>query len=181
MTDAGSLLDGLRALNAVDITLLAWLGYAAFQGMRRGLVGAVLRLAGLGVAVAIGATQYWRVLGPVLDADVWLVSGAFADVVAFIVTVVIARIGTGLVARALSSAWKSTGGQLPVLGIMDTLLGAIPGLVRGAVVGAIAVMPLRGLALVPAISETVMSSVVAGRLLDFLGLLVPPIRAIVGI
>ena len=48
---------------------------------------------GLGVAVAIGATQYWRVLGPILDADVWLVSGAFAEVVAFIVTVIVARSG----------------------------------------------------------------------------------------
>ena len=181
MTDVGSLLDGLRALNAVDITLLAWLGYAALQGMRRGLVGAVLRLAGLGIAVVIGATQYWRVLGPILDADIWLVSGAFAEVVAFIVMVVTARIFTGLVARALASAWKSTGGQLPVLGITDTLLGAIPGLVRGAVIGAIAMMPLRGLTLIPSISDTVMSSVVAGRLLDFLGVLVPPVRAIVGI
>ena len=49
------LLDGLRALNAVDITLLAWLGYAALQGMRRGLVNAVLGLAALGVAVIAAA------------------------------------------------------------------------------------------------------------------------------
>lgn len=180
MTDVGSLLDGLRALNAADITLLAWLVYTALQGMRRGLVGAVLRLAGLGAAVAIGATQYSRALGPILDADVWLVSGAFAEVIAFIVTVIAARVVTGVVARAMGSAWKSTGGQLPVLGIMDTLLGVIPGLVRGAVIGAIAVMPLRGLSLVPSISETVGASVVAGRLLDFLGAIVPPVRTLVG-
>lgn len=181
MTDIGSLLDGLRALNAVDITLLVWLGYAVLQGMRRGLVGAVLRLAALGIAVVVGATQYWRTLGPILDADIWLVSGAFAEVIAFIVTVIAARVLTELVARALSSAWKSTGGQLPVLGLTDTLLGAIPGLIRGGLIGAIAVMPLRGLTIVPSISETVSSSVVAGRLLALLGLLVPPVRALVGI
>ena len=181
MADLSSLLDGLRALNAVDITLLAWLGYAALQGMRRGLVNAVLGLAALGVAVIVGATQYWRVLGPILDAEVWLVSGAFAEVVAFIVTVVVARVCTGVIARMLGSAWKTTGGQLPVLGISDTLLGAIPGLIRGGVIGAIAIMPLRGLTIIPSISDTVMSSVVAGRLLGFLGVLVPPIRSLVGI
>jgi hypothetical protein len=42
-------------------------------------------------------------------------------------------------------------------------------------------MPLRGLTIIPSISDTVMSSVVAGRLLGFLGVLVPPIRSLVGI
>jgi hypothetical protein len=140
-----------------------------------------LRLVGLGIAVVIGATQYWRALGPIVDADVWLVSGAFAEVIAFIVTVIAARIVTGVLARSLSSAWKSTGGQLPVLGIMDTLLGVIPGLIRGGVTGAISVMPLRGLTIIPSISETVTASVVADRLLEFLGSVVPPVRAIVGI
>ena len=80
MADLSSLLDGLRALNAVDITLLAWLGYAALQGMRRGLVNAVLGLAALSGAGIVGATQYWRGLGPSLDADGWLVAGIGAYV-----------------------------------------------------------------------------------------------------
>ncbi len=179
--DAGSLFDGLRALNAVDVTLLAWLTYAALAGMRTGLVSSVLRLIALGASLAFAATQYGRLLEPVRGAGLWFLSGAFAEVVAFLVTLVAARVVAGFVASALSSAWKRTGGKLPVLGVADTLLGVVPGLTRGVIIGALAVMPLRELTLVPTVSDTVVKSVVAGRLLQVTGTLVPPVRTIAGI
>ncbi|HAH16552.1 MAG TPA: hypothetical protein DCL45_11180, partial [Chloroflexi bacterium] len=52
--------DGLRTLNAVDVTLLTWLLYTTIGGMRRGFIAALLGMIALGASVVIAASEYTR-------------------------------------------------------------------------------------------------------------------------
>ncbi len=173
--------DGLRTLNAVDVTLLTWLLYTTIEGMRRGFVAALLGIIALGASVVVASSEYIRVIEPIRDAGAWFLVGPVADTVAFVITFVVVRTAAWVVTMVITSVWRSTGGRLPVLGSVDTLLGAVPGFARGAIIGAIVVLPFRHLTWLETLSDAVTASVVANAIIDLAAGAIPGLRAVSGI
>ena len=173
--------DGLRTLNAVDVTLLTWLLYTTIGGMRRGFIAALLGMIALGASVVIAASEYTRLIEPVRDAGAWFLVGPVADTVAFVVAFAVVRMAAWLVTMVITSVWRSTGGRLPVLGSVDALLGAVPGFARGAIIGAIVVLPFRHFTWLVTLSDAVSASVVANAIIDMASGVIPGLRAVSGL
>ena len=107
--------------------------------------------------------------------------GPVADTVAFVVAFAVVRMAAWVVTMVITSVWRSTGGRLPVLGSVDTLLGAVPGFARGAIIGAIVVLPFRHFTWLVTLSDAVSASVVANAIIDMASGVIPGLRAVSGL
>ncbi len=175
------LVEGLRTLNAVDVTLLTWLLYTTIGGMSRGFISALLGSIALGASVVIAASEYTRLIEPIRDSGAWFLIGPMADTVAFVVMFAVIRTAAWVMNSVITSVWRSTGGRLPVLGSLDTVLGAIPGFARGAIIGAIVVLPFRQFTWLETLSDAVSASVVAKAIIDMAAALIPGLRVVSGL
>jgi membrane protein required for colicin V production len=112
-------------MNWLDIVLFIVLAVCAFLGFRRGLIQAVLILAGLVLGVFLGGRFY----SPFADLLSFIPSVTAARVVAFIIIFIIviaAAVVAAFLLRKTIAAIK--------LGWADRVLGALFGLTAGAVI-----------------------------------------------
>ncbi|HEV2618992.1 MAG TPA: CvpA family protein [Acidobacteriaceae bacterium] len=115
--------------NALDWVLLAVLLFSVAAGFRRGLVRTVLGLAGYVGGFMLASWKYGEV-GDWLVGAGWIKSPATARVVAYLLIVVLVVMAAELVARMVHRTLRAVG-----LSLINRLLGAGFGLVRGAVAG----------------------------------------------
>ena len=100
-------------MNIFDIITIIVLLLGVFFGWRSGLISQLGSLAGVIIGVAL-AIAWGESVGAMLNLD-----PAYSKIVGFIITFIVALIGTSILARALSALISSVG-----LGVLNTLLGA---------------------------------------------------------
>ncbi len=104
------------------------------QAARRGIFVETFSLAGIVIGVGVASWNYARLL-PWFGS--WLRSQALADATAFLCIALAVMIAAGIMGRVIRWSAKSIG-----LGWADRLLGAVFGLVKGAVLVTLGVMLL---------------------------------------
>ncbi|MFC1905134.1 CvpA family protein [Chloroflexota bacterium] len=140
-------------MNWLDIVLLVALIIPVFIGLKRGLVKAVLSLAGLIVGIILASNFYQ----PVAKMLGFIPNEVAANIVAFILILGIIMIAAGVVAAVLRFTVKAV-----MLGWVDHLGGAIFGFLMGAMLwSALLAIWVKFLG-----TGLVTDSVLAGLLLD---------------
>lgn len=121
-------------MTIADWIILAVLVLSVVQAARRGFFVEAFSLAGIVVGVGVASWNYTRVL-PWLTP--WLRSVPLAEAAAFLTVVLGVMLAAGLAGRLIRWSMRTVG-----LGWADRLLGAIFGLVKGAVLVTVGVLVL---------------------------------------
>ncbi|MCC6312624.1 MAG: CvpA family protein [Thermomicrobiales bacterium] len=128
-------------MGPLDVAIVTVVGLFAVMGLRRGFVRGALDVILLAAAFVIAATMYPR-LAAVLVSDS---AGPWVDVLAFAVllgaVLLAGSIVTSLLLAPLAALPKP-----PPLRWLNSLLGVLPGIVKGVVAAAAVVVPLAILA-----------------------------------
>ncbi len=145
-------------MNWLDIGILVVIGLSVFNGLRQGLIKAVLSFAGLIVGVTLASRFYPTVAGFLT----FLPQGTVAEVAAFVIILVAILIVTSIIAAVLTKVASAI-----LLGWLNGLGGAVFGFLMGAIfVGAILAIWLKFLGK----NDIITGSLLAGILLDKLPL-----------
>ena len=115
--------------NGFDWMLVLTVGFSVGMGFRRGLVRAVMGLAGFVGGFLLAAWNYTR-LGDWIRSTHMIGSTSTARIVAFLLIVGVVAIAVELAARLLQKTIHAVG-----LGLVDRSLGAGFGLIRGCMIG----------------------------------------------
>ncbi len=111
-------------MNWLDIVIIVVIGIATFVGLKKGVVKAVLTLAGLIVGVILAGRYYV----PLSEQLTFISQDSVAKVVAFAIIFVGAMVVAALLAQFLKSA-----ASVIMLGWANHLAGAIIGFALGAI------------------------------------------------
>jgi uncharacterized protein YkwD/uncharacterized membrane protein required for colicin V production len=155
-TGATSIQAGARAaeMNIVDIALLVIIGTLAVMGLRRGLIMGALDLLGIAAGLVIASLYYQHLIDPLIDFGLSRETAAIvAFVVLNIVALTIASAITGFIFQPLS--------RLPWPFFFrwgDSILGIIPGAIKGLALAAVIVLPLAFLQRPQIVSDAVRAS-----------------------
>ena len=120
--------------NGFDWMLVLMVGFSMGMGFRRGLVRAVMGLAGFIVGFLLAAGNYTRFGDWIYDTHM-IASTSTSRVVAFMLIVVFVAVGSELIARLLQKTIHALG-----LGLADRFLGAGFGFIRGCLFGIVLLM-----------------------------------------
>lgn len=118
-------------LNSFDWMLIGIILLSAGHGFYRGFVRAALGLAGL-VGGFYVASLYYRPVADFIEDVKWTDSTPTARIVGFVLIVSAIGIGAEVLGRLMKKALRKMG-----LGPLDRLMGAVFGVVRGALVGVV--------------------------------------------
>ncbi len=141
-------------MNWLDIGILVIIGLSAFNGLKQGLIKAVLSFAGL----IIGVTLASRFYGTVAALLAFLSQGTIANVAAFVLILAVIFIAASILAALLTKVASAI-----LLGWLNRLGGALFGFLMGAIsVGAILAIWLKFLGQ----NDIITRSLLAGILLD---------------
>ncbi len=136
MQDLTHTLQGqLRSWNVLDWVIATSLAVSTCAGFFKGFISSLISLLAIFVGV-FAASYYAPRCGPMLQG--WVVSPLTARLVAFFLLLATVYLVVTLVGRLLRSAFRAVG-----LGFFDRVAGALFGWVRGAVVLAVLVLPMR--------------------------------------
>ena len=124
----------MGTLTPADWCMVAVLAICTLQAARRGFFMEAFSLAGLVVGIGLASWNYPRLV-PFFAR--WIHSGAVDEAVAFLTIVLGTMIVAGILGRIIRWSARTIG-----LGWVDRLLGAIFGLIKGAVLVTLAVMLL---------------------------------------
>ena len=108
----------------LDIVILVALAYPAFNGLKKGLIKAILSLAGLIIGIIL-AGQFYQQLAELLT---FIPDENLTNIAAFVLILVGVMAVATLVARLLDTVVKIT-----LLGWVNHLGGAVFGMVLGAI------------------------------------------------
>jgi len=111
-------------LNSFDFVLILILAISTAAAFRRGIVRTVFGIGGVLAGILVAAWNY-NAVAEVLEQ--WISTRATAQAIGFLVLVAAVMAGMGVVGNMLQRTVKSIG-----LGLVDELLGAAFGFVRGA-------------------------------------------------
>jgi uncharacterized protein YkwD/uncharacterized membrane protein required for colicin V production len=147
-------------VNVVDIALLVIVGTLAVLGLRRGLVMGLLDLLGIAAGLVVAALYYQQLIGPLMNLGLNRETAAIVSFVGLnIVALTIASIITGFIFQPLSRfPWPF------FFRWIDSILGVIPGAIKGLALAAVIVLPLAFLQRPAFISDEVRASRFAGPL-----------------
>ncbi len=123
-------------MNAVDIGILVIVGLFAVGGLRRGFMLGVVDLVAFGLAIVVAAQSGIWIAGPLVER------GFPADLAAgagFVIAIVVSLAIIGLVVRILLAPLAGFGAGTP-LGWVNSVLGLVPGAVRGLAIAALLVL-----------------------------------------
>jgi len=149
-------------LNGLDIFIGISLVIAAAMGLKKGLVGMVVPLVGLGVGLALAGKFYGALADRVFDSQ-----SDPARIAAFVLIILVVFIAASLVAGITSRALS-----LVFLGWVNGLLGAIFGVLLGAAAwGAALAALVRFIPFAP--DSFLRGSFLAGLILDKFPLILP--------
>ncbi len=128
-------------MNAVDIGILTVVGLFAVGGLRRGFLLGIVDLIVFGLALVVGARFAGSVAEPLLNLGlaVDLATGA-----GFLIATVVSLAVIGLVARILVAPLGTLTAATP-LGWANSVLGLLPGAIRGLGIAALLVLLLSAL------------------------------------
>ena len=110
----------VHAMNMLDIIVWLVLAVAVFNGWRKGLIGKIFSLGGLVAGIWL-ALSYGPQCGKALQLE-----GRAADIVGFLVLLVVTLIVAGIIGRIVAKACSTIG-----LGGVNALLGILLGIVEG--------------------------------------------------
>lgn len=141
-------------MNVVDIALLVIVGTLAVLGLRRGFVMGLLDLLGIAAGLVVASLYYQQLIDPLTDLGL---NRETAAIVAFvglnIVALTIASAITGFIFQPLSRfPWPF------FIRWGDSILGLLPGAIKGLALAAVIVLPLAFLQRPQIISEEVRAS-----------------------
>ena len=122
-------------MNAVDLVILVVVGLFAVSGLRRGFLFGLVDLVTFGLAIVVAAHLATSVAEPLRDRGipVELATGA-----GFVIAGVVSLAVIGLAARVLLAPLAVLGAGTP-LGWVNSVLGFLPGALRGLAVAALLV------------------------------------------
>ena len=152
----------LGALNWLDWVVLLLLLLSAIEGTRRGFLLGALDL--LTAVIALGvAFVAERSTADLMLAAVPRLAPPLAHLAAFLGLLLVVQFAIGaILGRLVHGAVRVL--SFTPFGVLDRLLGAAPGLVRGVVLVTLFLLPLALLPIFPPVSQAVESSSVANRL-----------------
>ena len=122
----------MASLNGFDWFLVALLGVSTVAAFQRGIIRVLFSLSGLIVGILMASWNY-EALATYLHP--WITWRETAEVVAFLLILVGVMIVAGLLAKVMRRTVDAVG-----LGIVDRLLGAGFGFVRGCLAGVVVMM-----------------------------------------
>jgi uncharacterized protein YkwD len=125
-------------MNAVDIGILIVVGLFAVGGLRRGFLLGIVDLIVFGLALVVGARFAGTVAEPLLNLGL---SGDLAVGAGFVIATVVSLALIGLIARILVAPLGALTSTTP-LGWANSVLGLLPGALRGLGFAALLVLLL---------------------------------------
>jgi uncharacterized protein YkwD len=173
-----AVLAELADLNWLDWLVLLLLVLSAANGTRRGFLVGTLDL--VSAAAALGIAFVWE--RPVADTVVRLIPAVtppLAHLGAFLVLLLaVQAVIDGTVGRLVWRVVRAL--AFGPLGMLDRVLGAVPGLVRGVVMVTLLLLPFALLPLVPSLSTGIQQSTLANRLVAAALQVTPSVEARLG-
>jgi uncharacterized protein YkwD/uncharacterized membrane protein required for colicin V production len=141
-------------VNLVDIALLVIVGTLAVLGLRRGLIMGLLDLLGIAAGLIVAALYYQQLIGPLTNLGLNRETAAIVSFVGLnIVALTIASALTGFIFQPLSRfPWPF------FFRWIDSILGVVPGAIKGLALAAVIVLPLAFLQRPAFISDEVRAS-----------------------
>ncbi len=153
----------LSQLNWVDWVVLAVIGAAVLSGLARGFIAGVLDI--FGVLVSFGAAiAGYRWAAQLILRSVPEIPQPLAFVGGFLGLVVAGLLLYGLFVQLLFLAAGPLRPVFKPLSPINTLLGAVPGLIKGLFYATLLVLPFATLPLIPSLSADIERSEIARRL-----------------
>jgi len=147
----------------LDIIIIVAIGVSTFVGLRKGIIRAVLSLAGLVIGVVLAGLYY----SPFSEQLTFIPQANLAKVAAF----AIIFIGVMIIATVLARLLKRAASAI-MLGWADRLAGAVLGFVLGAIFcGAFLAMWIKFLGMTGAIAESNLAPILLDRFPMVLALL----------
>jgi uncharacterized membrane protein required for colicin V production len=128
-------------MNVVDLAILIVVGLFAVGGLRRGFLLGLVDLAAFGLALIVAARMADSVAEPLVA---WGIPPDLAAGAAFFLVFVVGMAIIGFVARVLLSPFGAISSGTP-LGWANSVLGLIPGAIRGLGLAAVLVLILTAL------------------------------------
>ena len=122
------------AFNGFDWFLLGILALSTLFAFQKGFIRVLFSLGGLVAGIIVASWNYLAVAG---NLSRWIHSFEIAEVVAFLLILTLVSTIFGILAKALRKTISAVG-----LGIVDRLLGAAFGLLRGCLLGVAVMMAL---------------------------------------
>lgn len=126
-------------MNGVDLVILVIVGFSAVLSLQRGFMMGMVDLFGLALAVIAGAKLAGLLAEPIREQGF---SERFAAAVSFLLATVIAYAVIGLAIRVLMAPLATFGSGTP-LAWFNSVLGLIPGAIRGLFLAAALVIGVR--------------------------------------
>lgn len=152
----------LSGLRPVDLIILVGLFLYGLDGVRRGFLAGALGLAGLFVtlAVALAATlplaQQLRATFPALPLPDTLLR-----VVAFLIVLALAQIVFSILSRVILGLLEPLRRLLGPVGVLERILGFLPGVIQGLIVAALILTPLRLFPVIQPLTRALDDSLIA--------------------
>jgi uncharacterized membrane protein required for colicin V production len=122
--------------NFVDVGILVIVGIFAVGGLRRGFMLGMVDLVAFGFAIVLAARTAEIIAGPLRD---WGLPAAIASGTGFIVAAVVGLAVIGFALRIILAPLGAFGAGTP-LGWVNSVLGLLPGAVRGLAIAALILM-----------------------------------------
>ncbi|MGH2350778.1 MAG: CvpA family protein, partial [Chloroflexota bacterium] len=160
-----SLPSWLQGLNPVDAALLAFLLLYGLDGIRRGFVAGALGLAGIVATLYVAliaylpAADFLRSTFPSLPlpAVVW-------NLIGFVLVVILAQLVFSIATRLILVALSPLRLVLGPLGVVERVLGFIPGVAHGLIIAALLLVPLHLFPFAQPLTSALDNSVIAGEI-----------------
>jgi membrane protein required for colicin V production len=128
-------------MNAVDLVILVVVGLFAVGGLRRGFLFGLVDLVGFGLSIIAAARLGPSVAEPLRDRGI---PAELAIGAGFVIAGVVSLTVIGLAARVLLAPLALLGAGTP-LGWANSVLGLLPGALRGLAIAALLVLLLSAL------------------------------------
>ena len=122
-------------MNVVDVVILVIVGLFAVGGLQRGFLFGLVDLVTFGLAIVVGAHLAGSVAQPLRDRGI---PADLATGAGFVIGVVVSLAVIGLAARVLLAPLAAFAAGTPV-GWANSVLGLLPGALRGVAVAAVVV------------------------------------------
>jgi uncharacterized membrane protein required for colicin V production len=133
--------ETLMEINPVDVGILIIVGISAVAGLRRGFLLGLIDLVGFALALVVAARLTDSVAAPLRE---WGIGEPLASGAAFIIAAVVSLAVIGLAGRVILSPLGAISATTP-LGWVNSVLGLLPGALRGLLIAALLVLLLTAL------------------------------------
>jgi uncharacterized membrane protein required for colicin V production len=138
---ARSSAETLVEINPVDVGILIVVGISAVGGLRRGFLLGTIDLVAFALSLVVAARLTDAVAAPLRE---WGIGEPLASGAAFVVAAVVSLAVIGLAGRVILSPLGAISAGTP-LGWANSVLGLLPGAVRGLLVAALLILLLTAL------------------------------------